>query len=722
MTSTTPRRLRAPLTLAVTLLLASCGGGHGDGSPETAAAAAPTAAAQAATATPTLTVRARGTAFAGTGPSMTVRVDGNTVGTASVTTDSAWRDYTFTAPTLRAGSRVEVAFTNDASSATGGDRNLFVAAISGGGTVVLPTFPGALFDRGSGSAAFDGQSVTAATGTLAENGALRVTWPTPTASTTQARRREASRFLLQASFGPTPAAIDTLVSTPFQDWIKAQMALPVSDDFVAAVQARYDKGDAYRPGGASYDPAEVSRTFWRTAVSAPDMLRRRTAFALHHIFMISQADGNLWYHSRAYANYLDILNRHAFGNFRALLEEIALSPAMGLYLSHIRNRKEDPATGRLPDENFAREIMQLFTIGLHELETDGSLKRDASGRPIETYGNADVMALAKVFTGYGWAFPDNQLTDVNFRDGQPDYRQANDKKIDLQRMKIYPGQHSTAAKSLFAGKSWAVTIPADASASADLRIALDALFRHPNVGPFISRQLIQQLVTSQPSAAYVGRVAAVFNNNGSGVRGDLGAVVRAILLDSEARSTPSAASTAGKLREPVLGVVQWMRAFGAVSSTGAYAFTGQIEPLGQLPQLAPSVFGYFRPGYVPPNTSFSMRNATAPEFQLVNEGTVAAWANTAEAMGLGGLGGTAGKYEVSGKYDALISQLTTASAGAMLDELDILLFGGRMSSSLRQALVDAMAAIGGSDAANQARRVRLAVFLALASPEYRIQP
>lgn len=263
-----------------------------------------------------------------------------------------------------------------------------------------------------------------------------------------------------------------------------------------------------------------------------------------------------------------------------------MSPAMGIYLSHMRNRKEDPVSGRLPDENFAREVMQLFTIGLYELDDDASLKLDAGGRPIETYNNADVMAMAKVFTGFSWAFPDSELTESKFRWINPTYSVAADQRIDLQPMKAYPGMHSTVEKTLFAGKPWATTLPAGASARDDVNKALDVLFNHPNVGPFIGRQLIQKLVTSHPSPAYVSRISAVFNDNGSGVRGDLAAVVRAILLDPQARALPDA--NFGKVREPVLRIAHWMRAFNAASTNGAYrwaatAWAGPTTPANSLP-------------------------------------------------------------------------------------------------------------------------------------------
>jgi uncharacterized protein (DUF1800 family) len=672
------------------------------------------------TVAPTLTVRARASLAADVGPIMQVRVDGTLIGTVEVRNTADWADFSFSAPLLQAGSKVEVVFTNDAYI-NGADRNLFVACIGDGYSAILPNTPAVVLDQGSGAQAFDGLNVTTGRNEMWGNGALRMTWPAlatiPTA--TLQRRQDASRFLLQTTFGPTTALLDTLTTQTYASWIDDQMALPATDRFVAAVQTRFDLGDAYRPGGAQYTPYVVSQAFWSGMTTAPDQLRQRTAYALQQIFMVSQADGNLWHQSRAYASYLDLINCDAFGNFRTLLQDMAMSPAMGIYLSHLRNRKEDPVTGRLPDENFAREVMQLFTIGLYELNNDGSLKLDASGRPIETYSIPDVMAMAKVFTGFSWAFPDAQLTESNFRWGSPSYSTATDQRIDLLPMKAYPGMHSTLEKTLFAGKPWATTLPAGASAADDVRKALDVLFNHPNVGPFIGRQLIQKLVTGHPSPAYVSRIAAVFNDNGSGVRGDLGAVVRAILLDAEARGRPDA--TFGKVREPVLRIAHWMRAFNATSTTGAYNFEGEISPAGQLPEKAPSVFGDFRPGYIPPNSSFAARGATAPELQLVNENTVAGWVNVAEAMGGGGLGWANNARELAPRYDALAARLTAGDAAGLVDQLDLLMFGSQMSAELRQAIFDAIATVDGTHANSQLNRARMAVFIALASPEYLVQ-
>lgn len=658
-----------------------------------------------------LVVRAWGTPAGGVWPQMQLRVNGAVVGTADVRSPAP-ADHAFTVASLPAGAKVDVVFTNDAWI-NGEDRNLFVAYLSDGATTVLPTLPGAVVDKGAGAKAFDGLDTVPGQSGIYWSGALRLTWPGPAVADRSAfaRQAEAVRFLLQAGFGPTPAEARAF-TTPAA-WIAAQVAQPFTPYYVNHVNAMWAQGADHRPGGKEYTDAWVGERFWALAATAPDPLRQRVGFALHHVFMVSQADSSLWEHSRAFAHYLDTLNRHAFGNYRALLEDMALSPAMGIYLSHIRNRKEDPANGRLPDENFAREVMQLFSIGLVELNPDGTPQRDAQGRPVETYGNADVMALARVFTGWSWYVPDNQLTQNQFRWGNPDYSAAGDKGYDLRPMRAYPGQSSTAEVRLFQGKPHAVTIPAGTAPEAKLRFALDALANHPNVGPFIGRQLIQQLVTSNPSPAYVARVSAAWANNGRGVRGDLGAVVRAILLDAEAARAP-----APKLREPVLRVAQAMRAFGARSASGRYAMAWEFDNLGQRIFRAPSVFGWFRPGYVPPGTAFAAAGLAAPEFQLVNESTTPAWVNTVEALFGWGLGWNGSAVDVTVPMATQTALVQAGNLEGLVQDLNLMLLAGRMSAALRQDVLDAVGSVSGSDAKSHEWRARVAAFVVMTAPEF----
>ncbi|MBL8352192.1 MAG: DUF1800 family protein [Burkholderiaceae bacterium] len=758
-----PWRMLVASTMLVVTLLAGCGGGEeADASPEasnqkshsaateSADVATPTSAMTAGHAPPagslaldvhetderptvfaqavtgsggetaaTLNVRARGVVAGGVWPAMELRINGVSIGTVEVrSTELA--DYRFKASGLAAGAKVEVVHTNNAL-VDGVKRDLFIAHLQSSAATLVPYAPDVVFDRGAGAKAFDGIDLLPGQGNLIWSGALRYTWPpAQTPDATLASQNDAARFLHQATFGPTPAEIARLSTMTKTAWLNEQIAMPYRAEFVPYIESKYQLGDEYRPWGSKYSTSWVGQRFMATAATGTDQLRKRMAYALHQILMIAQTDTSLWPHARAYAQYLDTLNRHALGNYRSLLEDIALSPAMGIYLSHLHNRKEDPATGRLPDENFARELMQLFTIGLLELNLDGTPKLGSDGQPIETYTNADVMALAKVFTGWSWAFADTELTDYNFRKGVPVLTSAAaDKRIDLQRMKAYPGQHSTAEKSLFAGKPHAVLIPANSSAQDSLRMALDALFNHPNVGPFISRQLIQHLVTSHPSPAYVARVAARFNDNGSGVRGDLKAVVRTILIDTEARSSPGAQF--GKLREPILRATNWMRAFGVTSKTGDYLVGGELDALNQRPMYSPTVFGYYRPGYVPPNTQLAAANLNAPEFQIVSESTTAQWVNQAENMAGSGMGWTGTARELSSGYDVQAALVAAGNVDGLLQNLNQLLFAGRMSTALRQQILDAVGGVNGNTGASHLNRARVAVFVALSSPEYLVQ-
>ncbi|MDC6166630.1 DUF1800 family protein, partial [Paucibacter sp. XJ19-41] len=666
--------------------------------------------------TDTVTVRAYANVAGGVGAMMQLRVDGVIVGSVEVRSSTP-ADYRFAVPRLSAGSRIDLVYTNDAA-VNGVDRNLFVQYVNTSSGPLVAFASNVVFDAGAGEAAFDGASTSASSGAMYNNGALRFTVPAASGNASAAEQA-ASRFLQQASFGPTLGEVQRVAQIGAPAWLDEQIALPFNADMVNAVQSRYNLGDAYRPGGANYTPAWVSQRFWAAAATSPDQLRRRMGFALHQILMVSQADSNLYNHARAYAQYVDTLNRNALGNFRTLLENVTLSPAMGIYLSHIRNRPESAASGPMPEENIAREVMQRITIGLHELNIDGSPRIGAGGQPIETYSNDDVMAMSKVFTGWSWGFPEGQLTENTFRYGNPDLSAAGDQRIDTLPMKAYPGQHSSSDKRLFSGKPQAVVIPAGSSAQASLKLALDALFNHPNVGPFISRQLIQHLVSSHPSPAYVARVAAVFNNNGKGMRGDLAAVARAILLDSEAVN-PLAGSV-GKLREPVLRVAHWMRSLQATSASGQYTIVSDLDALAQRPLYAGSVFGYYRPGYVPPNTVFSADNITVPQMQIVNEATTAQWVNLAERMAGNGLGSNGSQSDVVAQMQALADLVATGQVAAVIERLNLLLYAGRMSSTLKQDLMDAMVSVSGTTASSHLNRARVAVFLALASPEYMVQ-
>ncbi len=527
----------------------------------------------------------------------------------------------------------------------------------------------------------------------------------------QPSEKDSARFLAQAGFGAPQDVIDRTRRIGFEAWIGEQFGL-AQTRHQPYVEARIAEASA--AGQSTNQHNWVYESFWRAAVAGDDPLRQRVAFALSQIFVVSLLDDNVGQHARGVASYLDMLGRNAFGNFRSLLEDVALHPMMGLYLTHLRNQKEDPVRGRVPDENFAREVMQLFTIGLHELNPDGTPRLDARGAPIETYGNDDVSGLAKVFTGWSWAGPDT--SDARF------YGYGSNAHADraVLPMQAYPKFHSSSEKR-FLG----VTVPAQTDAASSLRSALDRLSSHPNVGPFIGRQLIQRLVTSNPSPAYVGRVAAAFNDNGAGVRGDMKAVIRAILLDPEARRAVPNAND-GKLREPVLRVAHWLRAFAARSASGRFLVGNTDDPnssLGQSPMRSPSVFNFFRPGYVPPNTEIAAAGLVAPEFQIVHEASLAGYLNTMRSALVSGFG-SGSPRDVQPDYGALIA--LTDTPAALVDRVGMLMMAGEMSGSLRAQLIDAVGSVAIPSSSAQAasarlNRVKLAVFLVLAAPEYLVQ-
>jgi len=396
---------------------------------------------------------------------------------------------------------------------------------------------------------------------------------------------------------------------------------------------------------------------------------------------------------------------------------------MGLYLSHLRNRKGDPARNRVPDQNYAREVMQLFSIGLYELNPDGTPKL-VGGQPVETYDSNDIVGLSRVFTGFSWAGPDK--SDTRFNGGG-----MQDPDREVLFMQSYPSFHSISEKRFLTA-----VIPAGANADpdGDLRIALDEIASHPNVGPFISRQLIQRLVTSNPTPAYVARVAQAFGagrftsglwSTGSGQRGDLRAAVAAILLDPEARTAARLADPAfGKVREPILRAAHWMRAFNARSASGNFLLgvtDDATTSLGQSAMRSPTVFNFYRPGYVPPNTSIATAGLVAPELQIVNEVSVVGYSNFMRSAVQNGLG-SGSPRDIQPDYAAELA--LADNADVLIDRVSLLLTAGSMSAATRTTVRGAVNSIA-MPATNQAtarqNRVQLAVFFTLSSPDYLVQ-
>jgi uncharacterized protein (DUF1800 family) len=522
---------------------------------------------------------------------------------------------------------------------------------------------------------------------------------------------DASRLISQATFGGTMAEIEALANSDYTSWLNTQFAKPQTLHLPNVVAWL-----ATRPADMQNGQAGFQWSIWKNFATADDSLRQRMAYNLSQIFVISLNSNLSAPFPRGPANYLDLLGKHAFGNYRDLIEEVTYSPMMGTYLSHLRNSKENTATGSVPDENYAREVMQLFSIGLYELNLDGTNKLDAAGKPIETYSNSDVSGIAKVFTGLSWAGPDTSNARFNGN------ASARDPNREITRMQAYDQFHSLSEK-----KFLGVTIPATASqagtTNADLKIALDRLFNHPNVGPFIGKQLIQRMVSANPSPGYVSRVASAFNNNGAGIRGDMKAVIRAILLDPEARNANSTSTTDGKLREPVVRMVQWMRAFSVKSNDGRFLLGLVNDPaqqLAQTPMYSPSVFNFYRPGFSPPNSKVGNASLVSPEAQITNETSVAGYLNYMRAAVQSGVGiSTAGVRDIQPNYAAELQLVNDPSA--LVDRVNLLLAGGKLSPASKAIIVDAVVSINPSTDAAKLNRVYTAIYLTMASPEYILQ-
>lgn len=563
--------------------------------------------------------------------------------------------------------------------------------------------------------------------------------PTPTPSpppsgyryTTASTDQEAARFLLQAQFSASDSEIAAVRSSGYSAWLKAQTTAATSQTGTAWLDS---KGfNTITPLSRSYfSSAPADYMVWNQLMASPDAPRRRMALALSEIFVTSTSVMNGYWPAYLMAAYWDVLCTHAFGNYRTLLEAITLNLAMGNYLNTRGNKKAD-GKGSAPDENYAREVMQLFTIGLVLLNPDGTPKRDASGNTIDTYSNADITEIAKVFTGYDTDTSQNTpITSNPVTGGGTD--SVPPTTFTGLPMVQRGNNHSPEASNFFQNVPGVtpVSIPAGTSAAAALKTTLDALFNHPNNAPFISKQLIQRLVTSNPSPAYVQRVAAVFANNGQGMRGDLGAVYAAILQDDDARA-PSGltAPEFGKLREPMVRLAQWARTFNVPTASTDWSKLGDYSDagtrLGQSPLRSPSVFNFFRPGYVPPGTALSA-GSVAPEFQIVNESSVAGYLNFMQSVIDTGIGGSAGLLAAYTAEIALAESPTAANPSNLVNRINLLMSGGQLGSATVSTITAAVGSMAGtvannatSTATNLRRRVCAAVLMVMASSEYLVQ-
>lgn len=528
------------------------------------------------------------------------------------------------------------------------------------------------------------------------------------ASATSISRVNAARFLMQAGFGPTLEDIQRVQTLGYAGWITEQMALPATrhSDYIQSIYQNMTtqrQREHYSRGGGDSDPFlfgnNMQTAFARAAIQGSDQLRQRVAFALSQILVTSRRDANLENKCLGMADYYDIFVRNAFGNYEDVLMEVTMHPVMGRYLSHVGNQKADPSINRYPDENYAREVMQLFTVGLWQLNPDGS-RILVSGQPVPTYSNEEITQLARVMTGF-WFGGDN------WGGGgwtEQDYATP---------MTLHADRHDFGAKTLLGG----FVIPARAAtlenAQRDVRDAIHHLFEHPNCGVFVGKQLIQFLVTDNPSPAYVQRISSVFANNGSGVRGDLGAVVRAILLDSEARGPVGAqAAGFGRLKEPVIRAMSMARVFGMkqVPDLLWWDWSEFYNESRQAPTNSPSVFNFYRPEYRAPGLA-TQNGLASPVFQITDSYSSISFPNRLWRMLEEGLS----FYEqYRFPFDFRREEAFATSPERLMDHFNLLFCAGQMKASTRSVILSTLAQI---PADQTAARIRVAAYLSLTCPE-----
>ena len=536
--------------------------------------------------------------------------------------------------------------------------------------------------------------------------------------------QEASRFLAQATLGADYDLIQAVAAVGIEPWIDAQFALPQSQllDYLNA--ELYDESTIAQDGAESPWRSLFRYALWQTALNGQDLLRQRVALALSEIIVISTETDAIYGVANGAADWYDMLLRNAFGNFRDLLQDVTLHPLMGSYLSHAGNRKTDVAENRFPDENYAREIMQLFTIGLFLLNDDGSYILDGDNEPIPTYDNSHITEFAKIFTGLQFDFEGDPHVwwTPSFTSGWLNPYTA------VRPLKMWDEEHEPGSKTLLND----YVVPDGQTGMDDVNEALDHLFNHPNVGPFIGKQLIQRLVKSNPSPGYVGRVTAAFNDNGSGVRGDMQAVIKAILLDDEARNTVHIDDpTHGKLREPFFRFTQLVRAFHYSNPQDKFwdAGWGVENDLRQYMFNAPSVFNFFSPGYSPPG-ALSDGGLTGPEFQLLNSYTAISTVNFWYSRLWWGyvIDLPSEDTEIRGQTydldqpqpDLSYEETLVGNVPDLIDYLDLVLTSGTLSTEMR-AIIETAVSGYKDDGADAVDVVKMAIFLFMSCPEYAVQ-
>jgi uncharacterized protein (DUF1800 family) len=512
----------------------------------------------------------------------------------------------------------------------------------------------------------------------------------------QTSSEDTARFLTQTTFGVTSEAEITAVrAMGYERWLSEQFKLETAPvlDYIGSQELRTTNGKP--TDEMAYEGV------WQQWLYSPAQLRARVAFALSQIMVVSNIAPEL--NGPAMGSYIDMLNRNAFGNYRKLLEDVTLHPAMGYYLNMLESEKEDPDKGRHPNENYAREVLQLFSIGLVQLNPDGTLKKDAEGKTTPTYDEETVKGFAKAFSGWSFGGRDTAKPDT-FHSGEEAWTIP---------MQAWASRHSTAPKKLLNG----TMLPAGQTPQQDMAQALDNIFNHPNVGPFIARRLIQRLVSSNPSPEYVERVATIFNNNGTGTRGDLKAVVSAIVLDIEARATNTASTNVGKLREPVIRLANLMRLVNAKSDQGTnriHYLDNADFGLGQSPFLAPSVFNFYSPDFRAPG-EIAKAGLVSPEFQITTETTIVGSLNFyASLIRNNGYG----EKETKLNFDYSKFHDVAGDADALINRMNLLAMNGSMSPATK---ISFARVINGIDPKNKDDRVKAALTLAMAAPEFAIQ-
>ncbi len=526
-----------------------------------------------------------------------------------------------------------------------------------------------------------------------------------------------ARFLDQASMGADYELIREVCEMGIAAWIDQQMGLPVTP-IEPETRAIFESA----PEDERPNPWYFRRPLWKLWVTGEDQLRLRVALALSEIFVISDKPAKLKRAPVGIANYYDMLQRNAFGNFRDLLMDVTLHPVMGFYLSHAGNQKSNPEKNLFPDENYAREVMQLFSIGLYELNPDGSRKVDEEGEYIPTYTNYEITEFAKVFTGivYDWS------DDPYFNSREPIFENVvRRQKMFDKPMVLVDEEHEPGTKDLLN----AYTTPADQATQEDLNDAIDNLFNHPNTGPFICRLLIQRLVKSNPSPGYIEDVASVFADNGSGVRGDMAAVIKAIYLHSEARNSYMVKLTGqGKLREPYLSYVKLFRVFNAADASGKYHYDDRrdVKALGQQFLSSPSVFNFFLPDFQPIG-KIADRGLVAPEFEIVNSQSVVEQINIWHRM-LNSRTILPNNLLNNDRLDLTqwsfdwADELALADDPvALVDRVDLLLTGHTLTPGTRQIIIEAISGIGTNRSNYKRERVEMAIYLILLSPDFVVQ-